>query len=44
MAPAKEPNEELKFVMMCIKYSESELKPNFEEVARETGAKSASAW
>ncbi|KIW16643.1 hypothetical protein PV08_03831 [Exophiala spinifera] len=43
MAPPKEPNEELKFVMMCIKYSETELKPNFDEVAREVGAKSANA-
>ncbi|KAJ9494312.1 hypothetical protein LTR99_002152 [Exophiala xenobiotica] len=43
MAPPKEISDELKFVMTCIKYSETELKPNFDEVARETGAKSASA-
>ncbi|KIW51535.1 hypothetical protein PV05_10245 [Exophiala xenobiotica] len=42
MAPPKEVSDELKFVMTCIKYS-PELKPDFEEVARETGAKSASA-
>jgi hypothetical protein len=44
MAPPKEISDELKFVMTCIKYSETELKPNFEEVAKETGAKSANAW
>ncbi|KAK7894099.1 hypothetical protein LTR67_006801 [Exophiala xenobiotica] len=43
MAPPKELSDELKFVMTCIKYSETELKPNFEEVAKETGAKSANA-
>lgn len=44
MAPANQPSDELKFVMTCIKYSEAELKPDFEKVAEEMGAKSANAW
>ncbi|KAL2405697.1 hypothetical protein ABEF95_002788 [Exophiala dermatitidis] len=43
MAPAKTESDDFKFIMTCIKHSPEKLKPNFEQVARETGAKSANA-
>ncbi|KAG9783030.1 hypothetical protein KCU88_g3188, partial [Aureobasidium melanogenum] len=43
MAPPKTESEDFKFIMTCIKHSPDKLKPNFEQVARETGAKSANA-
>lgn len=30
--------------MTCIKHSEVKIKPNFDEVAKEMGAKSSTAW
>jgi hypothetical protein len=44
MAPIKESSEDFKFIMTCVKHSEVKLKPNFEEVAKEMGAKSGNAW
>ena len=42
MAP-KGPNDDFEFIMTCLKYSDTKAKPDFNLVAREIGAKSASA-
>ncbi|EXJ83812.1 hypothetical protein A1O1_07439 [Capronia coronata CBS 617.96] len=43
MAPTKTESDDFKFIMTCIKHSADKIKPNFEEVAKEMGAKSANA-
>ncbi|EXJ79993.1 hypothetical protein A1O3_08279 [Capronia epimyces CBS 606.96] len=43
MAPIKTEIDDFKFIMTCIKHSPEKLKPNFEEVAKEIGAKSGNA-
>jgi hypothetical protein len=43
MAP-KTLDEDFKFIMTCIKHSPPAAKPNFDEVAKELGAKSGNAW
>ena len=37
-------DEDFRFIMTCIKHSPPAAKPNFDEVAKEIGAKSANAW
>jgi hypothetical protein len=44
MAPNKSGDEDFKFIMTCIKHAPERIKPNFEEVAKEIGAKNATAW
>ncbi|KIX10114.1 uncharacterized protein Z518_01195 [Rhinocladiella mackenziei CBS 650.93] len=43
MAPEKTDNDDLRLIMTCIKHAENKLAINFEEVAKELGAKSANA-
>ncbi|OQV05854.1 hypothetical protein CLAIMM_10516 [Cladophialophora immunda] len=43
MAPANGSTEDFTFIMTCLKHAEVKPKINFEEVAKETGAKSGNA-
>jgi DNA-directed RNA polymerase subunit H (RpoH/RPB5) len=45
MAGAEGENDDLKFVMTCLKRTAEKLpKPNYDEVAKEIGAKNGTAW
>ncbi|KIW97206.1 uncharacterized protein Z519_02598 [Cladophialophora bantiana CBS 173.52] len=43
MAPAKGTTDDFTFIMTCLKHADVKPKINFEEVAKETGAKSGNA-
>jgi len=44
MAPPHQSVDDFTFIMTCLKYADSKPKVNFEEVAKETGSKSGTAW
>ncbi len=44
MASKKPDNEDLKFIMSCLKHFAGEFKPDFDEVAKDVGAASGNAW
>lgn len=44
MAQATQLPDDFKFIMTCLKHSSEKPKVNFDEVAKETGAKSAKTW
>jgi hypothetical protein len=44
MAPNQPDNQDLKFIMSCLKHFDGEFKPDFEEVAKDVGATSGNAW
>ncbi|EXJ62572.1 hypothetical protein A1O7_03010 [Cladophialophora yegresii CBS 114405] len=43
MAGAESENDDFKFVMTCLKHTVEKPKPNYDEVAKELGAKNATA-
>ena len=44
MAPSTATVDDFTFLMTCVKHSEIKIKPNFEEVAKETGSKNGNVW
>jgi hypothetical protein len=44
MAPNGTPVDDFTFIMTCLKHSTDKPKVNFDEVAKEIGAKSGNAW
>ncbi|KAK5222268.1 hypothetical protein LTR72_006525 [Exophiala xenobiotica] len=43
MAPNQPDNQDLKFIMSCLKHFDGEFKPDFEEVAKDVGATSGNS-